>query len=286
MLKFIFFHLAEPPFRVLIAIFLWILSLLYGLSAAIRAAIMSRVLFDTRAMPASHKHLASSSKGKNSGWTEKVKEKQQVEQSEEEETNPADKMCPICHEDIGSPNSEGVVENWSVLPCGHMFGSHCIKHYIQMVAYDRPQCPICRHSLVHGCGHPVLPALFVTEGRNAAKVNRATIRALVLGSMQHDCAYCAEKIASGQRVVAARHGRKRQQHTSRWKHLLKKIFGSPLAMDRWGDPEYATARFQTRFESRFDNWNGARDYEWEWWWDKQALTSLCRATSTKQSRAA
>ncbi|EGO61101.1 hypothetical protein NEUTE1DRAFT_120151 [Neurospora tetrasperma FGSC 2508] len=192
---------------------------------------MSRVLFDHRAMAVSPKSLAS--KGKNFGWTEKVKEKQ-VEQSEEED--PADKMCPICHEEIGSPSSEGIVETWSVLPCGHMFGSHCIKHYIQMVAYDRPQCPICRYSLVHGCGHPVLPALFVTEGHNAAKVNKATIRALAMTSMQYNCAYCTEMIARGHRVVAARHGRKRQG-TSKWKLLLKKIFSSPLAIDRWSDLE-------------------------------------------------
>lgn len=273
MLAFIFFRLAETLCRVFITISLWIFSRLYGLSEAIRDAIMSRVLFDHRAMAASPKSLAS--KGKNFGWTEKVKEKQ-VEQSEEED--PADKMCPICHEEIGSPSSEGIVETWSMVPCGHMFGSHCIKHYIQMVAYDRPQCPICRYSLVHGCGHPVLPALFVTEGHNAAKVNKARIRALATTSMQYNCAYCTEMIARGNRVVSARHGRKRQR-TSKWKLLLKKIFfSSPLAIDGWDDveSEYVIARFP---ETRFDSWNGARDYEWEWWWNKQALTTPASSTS-------
>ncbi|KAK3956068.1 hypothetical protein QBC32DRAFT_163834 [Pseudoneurospora amorphoporcata] len=241
---------------------------------------MSRVLFGHRALAAPANKPLASSKGKNSGWTERVKEKQ-VEAQSEEETDPADKMCPICHEEIGFPSSEGIVETWSVLPCGHMFGSHCIKHYIQMVAYDRPQCPMCRYSLVHGCGHPVLPALFVTEGRNAAKINRETIRALVMRSLQYNCAYCTEMIASGHKVVAARHVRKRQR-TSRWKLLLKKMFSSPVATDRRNDAEYATARFETRFERRFDNnWNGARDYEWEWWWDRQALTSLSLGSSTK-----
>ncbi|KAK3403507.1 Hus1-like protein-domain-containing protein [Sordaria brevicollis] len=226
---------------------------------------MSRVLFDQSAVmagmasanPKPHQLASRYSKNGNGLWETKIKEKPVAEQqsSEDEEEDPADKMCPICHEEIGSPSSEGIVETWSVLPCGHLFGSHCIKHYIQMVAYDRPQCPICRYSLVHGCGHPVLPALFVTDSddksrrvKNAAKVNRETIRALVKSSMQYSCAYCTEMIASGRRVVVTgKNGRKRGgQRTSKWKLLLKRIFlSSPLAMDRWRDPEAEYATFLT-----------------------------------------
>lgn len=278
MLEFIFFHLAEPPFRAFLAISLWVISQLYGLSEAIRTAVMSRVLFDHRALaaPANNKpHTLS--KGKNSGWTERVKEKQ-VEQSEEE-IDPADKMCPICHEEIGTVSSEGTLERWSVLPCGHVFGDECIKQYIRMVAYDRPQCPICRCSLVHGCGHPVLPALLVGNGSCAHKVNRETIRALVTKSMQYNCGYCTEMIASGRKMAVPRHGRKRQR-TSKWKTLLKRLFSSP--MDRWSDPEFATARFEHAHpETRFGDWYGGRDYEWEWWWDRQVLTIPNPATSTK-----
>lgn len=293
MLKFIFFHLAEPPFRLFIAISLRTFCLLYGLSEAIRdvvIAIMSRVLFDQSAMAvasANPKPQVASKSCKNSGWETKIKEKPVEQQSEDEEEDPADKMCPICHEEIGSPSPEGIVETWSVLPCGHLFGSHCIKHYIQMVAYNRPQCPICRYSLVHGCGHPVLPALFVTDGsrrvKNAAKVNRETIRALVMRSMQYNCAYCTEMIASGHGVVATGENGRKRQRTSKWKMLLKKIFfSSPLAMDRWRDPEAedAVARFP---ETRLDYWNGARDYGWEWWWDRQALRPLQGVNSNKKA---
>jgi len=67
--------------------------------------------------------------------------------------------CPICQEPVGSRNPEGITEDWSSLPCGHQFGSHCIKHYLRIVADDRPSCPICRQTAYHVCGHPVLPTV-------------------------------------------------------------------------------------------------------------------------------
>lgn len=69
--------------------------------------------------------------------------------------------CPICQEPVGRPTLEGVTESWSRLPCGHRFGSHCIKLWLRMVLdsehRERPVCPVCRSSASHTCGHPVLP---------------------------------------------------------------------------------------------------------------------------------
>ncbi|KAK4148207.1 uncharacterized protein C8A04DRAFT_24005 [Dichotomopilus funicola] len=76
-----------------------------------------------------------------------------------------DITCLICHEPIGTRNVEGVKEDWSMLPCGHRFGSHCIKRYLGLTADEQPLCPICRHVAYHDpCGHPVLPFLLQADG--------------------------------------------------------------------------------------------------------------------------
>ncbi|KAJ4302139.1 Checkpoint protein hus1 [Collariella sp. IMI 366227] len=68
--------------------------------------------------------------------------------------------CPICQEPIGVRNAEGVTERWSTLPCGHRFGSYCIKYYLGIAADEQPPCPICRTPAYHDeCGHPVLPTV-------------------------------------------------------------------------------------------------------------------------------
>ena len=71
--------------------------------------------------------------------------------------------CPICQEPVGRPTPEGVVEGWSKLPCGHRFGSHCIKRWLGMAAAEKPCCPVCRRSACHSCGHPVLPVIVTAE---------------------------------------------------------------------------------------------------------------------------
>jgi RING finger family protein len=63
--------------------------------------------------------------------------------------------CSICQESIGVPAADGTVEGWSRLPCGHRFGSLCVKRWFGLS--PTPTCPICRRSAAHRCGHPVLP---------------------------------------------------------------------------------------------------------------------------------
>lgn len=70
-----------------------------------------------------------------------------------------EETCAICQEPIGSRTPDGITEGWSKLPCGHRFGSYCIKHYLRVVADDRPSCPVCRRNVYHTCGHPVLPTV-------------------------------------------------------------------------------------------------------------------------------
>jgi hypothetical protein len=79
-----------------------------------------------------------------------------------------DAACPICQEPVGQRSPEGKTESWSKLPCGHKFGSHCIKHWLGLVAEDRPCCPICRQNASHLCGHPVLPELITAHQRRVA----------------------------------------------------------------------------------------------------------------------
>jgi hypothetical protein len=70
----------------------------------------------------------------------------------------ADEACPICQEPVGHRTPEGKLESWSRLPCGHKFGSHCIKHWLGILTTgERPCCPICRRNAAYICGHPVLP---------------------------------------------------------------------------------------------------------------------------------
>lgn len=72
--------------------------------------------------------------------------------------------CPICHDPVGVPNPENVVEAWTSLHCGHRFGTTCIQMWLQD-SLDRndphnpnPTCPICRVVAKHpGCGHAVCP---------------------------------------------------------------------------------------------------------------------------------
>ncbi|KAK3297045.1 Hus1-like protein-domain-containing protein [Chaetomium fimeti] len=76
-----------------------------------------------------------------------------------------DATCLICQETIGTRTAEGVKEGFSMLPCGHRFGSHCIKRYLAITADEQPLCPICRHVAYHdACGHPVLPFLLNPSG--------------------------------------------------------------------------------------------------------------------------
>jgi len=66
-----------------------------------------------------------------------------------------DNRCSICQETIGDATPDGAVEGWSRLPCGHRFGSLCVKRWLGLS--PQPSCPICRRDMAHLCGHPVVP---------------------------------------------------------------------------------------------------------------------------------
>lgn len=85
-----------------------------------------------------------------------------------------DAACPICQEPVGQSTPEGKIESWSRLPCGHKFGSHCIKHWLGLVADDRPCCPMCRQNASHLCGHPVLPELITHNRRTTSDIDKRT----------------------------------------------------------------------------------------------------------------
>jgi len=63
--------------------------------------------------------------------------------------------CSICQESVGVDGPDGAVETWSRLPCGHRFGSLCVKRWLGLSA--QPSCPMCRSSMAHLCGHPLVP---------------------------------------------------------------------------------------------------------------------------------
>ena len=86
-----------------------------------------------------------------------------------------DITCLICQEPVGSRSPEGITESWSMLPCGHSFGSHCIKTYLGIAADEHPLCPICRHAAYHdSCGHPVLPFVLGPDGTHRNLVTDAS----------------------------------------------------------------------------------------------------------------
>ncbi|KAK7752768.1 Checkpoint protein hus1 [Diatrype stigma] len=78
--------------------------------------------------------------------------------------------CTICgeyklemppHASMFSPDDQDAyfqVEPFAVVPCGHIFGYHCLSKWAWEEITDSkpPTCPICRLKLVHpGCGHLV-----------------------------------------------------------------------------------------------------------------------------------
>lgn len=82
---------------------------------------------------------------------------------------PQPQPCPICQEPVGRPTPEGVTEAWSSLPCGHRFGSVCIKRWLGLVADERPACPVCRRTATHMCGHPAVPVVIAGGSGGAVK---------------------------------------------------------------------------------------------------------------------
>ncbi|AEO63278.1 74efd430-f868-4852-ace7-a691d73e47c0 [Thermothielavioides terrestris] len=109
---------------------------------------------------------------------------------------PGDNTCPICWQPILPPTvGRAGREGWSALPCGHRFGSVCIKKHLGMEAHNEPLCPVCRSPAYHEpCRHPVLPFVLDRNGNHPELVKDA------FGKLRHVrgpaylakelCAYC------------------------------------------------------------------------------------------------
>ncbi|AEO56803.1 hypothetical protein MYCTH_2058328 [Thermothelomyces thermophilus ATCC 42464] len=123
-----------------------------------------------------------------------------------------DRICLICQEIVGTRNVEGIKEGFSMLPCGHRFGSYCIKRYLSLTADEEPLCPICRHVAYHdACGHPVLPFLLKSDGTHpdlitdvSGKVRPPNSSAEALAA---PCEYCRLPQEQAERTVGKLAGR-------------------------------------------------------------------------------
>ncbi|KAK4110010.1 hypothetical protein N656DRAFT_715028 [Canariomyces notabilis] len=179
--------------------------------------------------------------------------------------NEIELSCPICLVPVGSLSPEGTVEGWSALPCGHRFGSYCIKQYLGMVADERPSCPVCRLPAHHQCDHPVLPVVLDAREAKLDEEITAEKRAGKISKLQAiPCGYCQTPEASEKRP--------RKLFSSRWKTPIRWLWGLRLT----------TRRRRNRSRDGGDNndgiWRGPwvdkyprpRDLEWEKWWSNQA----------------
>ncbi|KAI0860455.1 hypothetical protein F4860DRAFT_525301 [Xylaria cubensis] len=71
--------------------------------------------------------------------------------------------CQICDKRLAitEPVSDEV-EEFCVLPCGHAFGYNCIVSWVNQQSTNA-NCPSCRFSLVHSCGHGFFPGVLVRQ---------------------------------------------------------------------------------------------------------------------------
>ena len=210
--------------------------------------------------------------------------------------------CPICQEPVGTRNADGITEGWSMLPCGHRFGSYCIKRYLAIAADESPLCPMCRHIAYHdACGHPVLPFLLNLDGTHPDLVtdssgNTHPPKSDELATMS--CEYCQP------RVVELSKGKPRARRLSQvaaWKKpfswlqavlpIVRKRRSQPSegqvrppspspSYPEPSSPDSPLTRQQVRARRRTQVhaavWEGpwmdvqSRDVEWERWWKEQA----------------
>ncbi|PSS00819.1 hypothetical protein BD289DRAFT_450164 [Coniella lustricola] len=101
-----------------------------------------------------------------------------------------DPTCPICAVDIGAKSPDGVRETYAITPCGHVFGSVCIKKYLAIT--DKPLCPVCRIDLFHACSHPVLPS-FYDPRKSRLTRDDAAAQAFPEDLEYTDCNYCRHR---------------------------------------------------------------------------------------------
>ena len=191
--------------------------------------------------------------------------------------------CPICQEPIGCKNPEGIVETWSVLPCGHRFGSYCIKHYLRVVATERPSCPVCRQNVYHSCYHPVLPAVVKPSSKGGPQMDEIVEAAqLILPEVQFsECGYCLARKSAEPQVRRGRLARWTSSISLAWIKVPKMRRSKPDrdANSREGDPEAESEEDAGSDDETPDSppFNGIptpwidpfprpRDHEWEKWW--------------------
>jgi len=186
-----------------------------------------------------------------------------------------EESCPICQEPIEVRNKEGITERWSMLPCGHQFGSYCIKHYLRVVADDRPSCPICRQPAYHNCGHPYLPIVIESNRSPVDETLGQFSDAWIEKMRTTSCTYCRTRknispawrpkarrgplrSAGSWLLTLATHPRRFIRNRGRQEEVLR----GPLLIP-WQEDE--------------DGYNGPwvdpfprpRDPVWERWWDSQ-----------------
>jgi HUS1 checkpoint protein len=205
----------------------------------------------------------------------------------------ADQICLICQEPTGTRNAEGIKEGWSMLPCGHRFGSYCIKRYLGIAADDQPLCPICRQMAYHDpCGHPVLPFALKSCGTHPDLVTDSTgmlrppmgVEELVTTA----CDYC--KMVDERRKDPANNKKSGPLSTLkipfRWLRglipppLRKVVQRASLTLESSSGQENRLTRQEIRARRRTPansgTWHGpfmdvqSRDVEWEKWWKDQA----------------
>ena len=191
--------------------------------------------------------------------------------------------CPICQEPIGCKNPEGIVETWSVLPCGHRFGSYCIKHYLRVVATERPSCPVCRQNVYHSCYHPVLPAVLKPSSKGGPQMDEIVEAAqLILPEVQFsECGYCLARKSAEPPVRRGRLAKWTSTISLSWLKVPKMRRSKPerAANSREGDAEAESEEDAGSDEETPDSppLNGIptpwidpfprpRDHEWEKWW--------------------
>jgi HUS1 checkpoint protein len=215
-----------------------------------------------------------------------------------------DTTCLICQETVGARSPEGVTEVWSMLPCGHSFGSHCIKTYLGIAADEHPLCPICRHAAFHEpCGHPVLPFVLGPDGTHRDLVTDASgkvfppIREEDLKALS--CRYCMgveESVVlplDKHSAAVAKLKRPFVWLRDRMPLLRRKrtdiLADAGLAVQETSDEEdrrltrqEARTRRRTQAYDENGHWNGpwvdvqTKDTEWEKWWSEQVPRGACQ----------
>ncbi|KAK8118832.1 uncharacterized protein PG998_003458 [Apiospora kogelbergensis] len=113
-----------------------------------------------------------------------------------------DLKCPCCgyHLDVParvSPNlyPDASLEPMTVLPCGHMIGSHCMDNWIRSRDAEKepPNCPVCRFELAYKhCG-----CLIRTPGYNTLLSRAAQLPLTFVegGAVDHNCGPCRDRRA-------------------------------------------------------------------------------------------